>query len=191
MSSLISMESKEHDPTSSVALHHVDLLGVSKVNGRRYGSTGTVSTEAYTSSSSSSSSQVSSTSLSNANKNFHHLSLDLSIDNSESGEDCDTLLPGHSRESSYSDISSDHGGGYYDRFARHRQRSRDACYSIENSVFTRNNVKVILSLAIWFISYMIMGVFGGSVAYMHFERSDRDVPDPLPDFGHEVIPVSR
>ena len=36
-----------------------------------------------------------------------------------------------------------------------------------------------------------MGVFGGSVAYLHFERSDKSVPDPLPDFGYDVIPVSE
>jgi hypothetical protein len=36
-----------------------------------------------------------------------------------------------------------------------------------------------------------MGVFGGSVAYLHFERSDKSVPDPLPDFGYDLIPVSK
>ena len=95
-----------------------------------------------------------------------------------------------SADSSFSDISSDDGGGYYSRYARHRNKSRNARYFFHNSVFTVNNFKVVLSFAAWFVSYMIMGVFGGSVAYMHFERSDRDVPDPLPDFGYDRIPVS-
>ncbi|KAL7541996.1 hypothetical protein ACHAXR_011660 [Thalassiosira sp. AJA248-18] len=147
-----------------------------------------MSTVTYITSSSSSSSQESSLSQSNANNKFHNLSLDLaSIDNSDSSED-GMLLPGHSRESSYSDISSDGGGGYYDRFARHRQRSVDAWYLIENYLLTRHNFKVVISFLFWFISYMIMGVFGGSVAFLHFERRDKDVPDPLPDFGYDIIP---
>jgi len=72
--------------------------------------------------------------------------------------------------------------------ARHRQQSRDAWYFFENSVFTLNNFKVITSLSLWFVSYMIMGIFGGSVAYMHFERRDKSIPDPLPDFGYDVVP---
>mmetsp|Transcript_27314 Transcript_27314/g.56957 ORF Transcript_27314/g.56957 Transcript_27314/m.56957 type:complete len:431 (+) Transcript_27314:186-1478(+) len=187
----LTMESsEEHGPNSNVA-QHTDLLGASKLNdGRRYGSTGTFSTVALTTSSSSSSSEELSPVPSNANDKFHHLSLDLtSIDNNDSSEKI-TLTPGHSRESSsstYSDISSD-GGGYYNRFARHRQQSRDAWYFFENSVFTLNNFKVITSLSLWFVSYMIMGIFGGSVAYMHFERRDKSIPDPLPDFGYDVVP---
>ena len=180
-----SFANEEHDLNSRAALQ-ADVLGkVTKMNIRRYGSTGTVSTQSYSaSSSSSSSSQESST---NANRNkYHHLSLDLaSIDNSYSSED-GTFLPGHSRESSFIDIFND-GGGYYDLFERHRQRSRDACYLL----FNRNNFKVVLSFLLWFISYMIMGILGGSVAYLHFERSDRDVPEPLPDFGYDAIPVSK
>ncbi len=178
----------------------LDLYGVSKSsrNSRRYGSTGTISTAVYTTSSSSSSSQDddSPSQQSNANKQYHTLSLDLtSIDNSDSSEDS-VLLPGghHSRDSSsYSDISDNGAGGYYDRFARHaRQRSGGyACHFIENSVFTVNNLKVAFSFVLWFVSYMIMGVFGGSVAYLHFERKDSSVPDPLPDFGYDVIPVSN
>jgi len=184
---------QDHDGNSTLALDGADLVGTSKTNGSRYGSAGTVSTEAYTASSSSSSSQESSSSPSNANS-YQHLSLDLAtFDNSDSSEDS-RLLPGqHSRDSSYSysDISSDGGGGgFYDRLARHHRnhRSHGACYFIGNSVFTRQNFKVAVSFALWFISYMIMGVFGGSVAYLHFERSDRNVPDPLPDYGYDIIP---
>ena len=172
---------------------HTDLLGVSKVlinknaqhrQQRRYGSTSTFSTEYNTSSSSSSSAS----STQDDRNQFQHLSLDLtSIDNSDSSEECRAL---HSRESSYSDISTD-GAGYYNRYARHRQRTYDACHFIENYMFTMNNFKVIFSFICWYGCYMIMGVFGGSVAYMHFERSDSTIPDPLPDFGYDVIPVSE
>ena len=169
---------------------HTDLLGVSKVlinknaqhrQQRGYGSTSTFSTEYNTSSSSSSSAS----STQDDRNQFQYLSLDLtSIDSSE---ECRAL---HSRESSYSDISTD-GAGYYNRYARHRQRTYDACHFIENYMFTMNNFKVIFSFICWYGCYMIMGVFGGSVAYMHFERSDSTVPDPLPDFGYDVIPVSE
>ena len=105
--------------------------------------------------------------------------------------DMSNLLSSKQRtDSSFSDISSDDGGGYYSRYARHQNKSKNARYFFHNSVLTVNNFKVLLSFAAWFVSYMIMGVFGGSVAYMHFERSNRDMPDPLPDFGYEVIPVS-
>ncbi|KAL9183430.1 hypothetical protein ACHAXT_004286 [Thalassiosira profunda] len=182
----------ESDEPSAGAALRTGLPGVTKANSRRYGSvsTGTISTAAYTSSSSSSSSQE--TNPTGANNNFSHLSLDLAdIDNSDGSEDS-SLLPGHSRESSYSDLSDtdDDGGGYYNRLARNR-RPRDACYFIEHSLLTWltwNNAKVLFSFVLWFVSYTIMGIFGGSVAYLHFERSDRDIPDPLPDFGYDVIP---
>ena len=93
-----------------------------------------------------------------------------------------------SGDSLFSDISSDDGSsGYYSRITRHWNNS---CYCYHNSVFTWNNFKVLLSFTAWFVSYMIMGIFGGSVAYMHFERSGRSIPDPLPDFGYDQIPVS-
>ena len=195
MSGVISIDREEGDCV------HTELLGVSKVainnnaqhrQQRRYGSTSTFSTE-YNTSSSSSSSSASSTqddiiASHNDRNQFQHLSLDLtSIDNSDSSEERTAL---HSRESSYSDISTD-GAGYYNRYARHRQRTYDACHFIENYMFTMNNFKVIFSFICWYGCYMIMGVFGGSVAYMHFERSDSTNPDPLPDFGYEVIPVSE
>jgi hypothetical protein len=123
---------------------------------------------------------------------FHCLSLDLASDdvNSDSSEESTLLVP-LSSESSYSDMSE--VDGYYDRLARHnRQRGlKDAWSFVKNSIFTLDNFKLLSSFAIWFTTYMIMGVFGGSVAYMHFERSDRSVPDPLPDFGYDVIPVSN
>lgn len=177
-------------------LRPVGLSGASKVNdgrrgrGSRYGSTGTISTEAFTSLSSSPSS-----SSHESTNSLHHMSLDLgsSVDNNDSSSEDDTLL-GESSQASYSDISSDGGqgqGGYYDRFARHKFRSRDdACSFIENSVLTRVNFKVSVALVSWFITYMIMGVFGGSVAFMHFERRNASMPDPLPDYGYDVIPVS-
>lgn len=192
-----SMDREEHHQNGDACGDlHSSMPGASKAsNSRRYGSTGTISTELYTTSSSST---VSSTSRSNDNQYQHHrLRLDLaSIDNGDSDGEESTLLPTnyghHSRESSYSDISD--GGNYSDRFARYRQRSREGGGCSEffgNSVLTVNNFKVALSFASWFVSYMIMGVFGGTVAYMHFERSDSSVPDPLPDFGYDVIPVSR
>ena len=153
---------------------------------RQYGSTGTISTELNSVSSSSSSSHESSTIQ--PDLPVHSLSLDLSI---ASNEDRLISLTGHSRESSYSysDISEE--GGYYDRAARHRHRSRKTCNNFfETTLLTPNNFKLVISVSVWFMSYMIMGILGGSVAYMHFQRSDRDVPDPLPDFGYDVIPVS-
>lgn len=195
MSGVISIDSGEGDCV------HTELLGVSKVainknnaqhrQQRRYGSTSTFSTEYNTSSSSSSSASSTQDDIiasHNDRNQFQHLSLDLtSIDNSDSSEERTAL---HSRESSYSDISTD-GAGYYNRYATHRQRTYDACRFIENYMFTMNNFKVIFSFICWYGCYMIMGVFGGSVAYMHFERSDSTNPDPLPDFGYEVIPVSE
>ncbi len=169
--------------------HLVD--DVSKM--RVYGSTHTlttISTDTYTPSASSSD---------NCNNNalqMHHMRLDMSPmdENNSIGSDrTDTsnLLSSKQRtDSSFSDISSDDGGGYYSRYARHRNKSKNARYFFHNSVFTVNNFKVVVSFAAWFVSYMIMGVLGGSVAYMHFERSDRSVPDPLPDFGYDRIPVS-
>lgn len=168
---------------------------------RVYGSTHTlttISTDTYTPSSSSASSSE------NCNSNNAlqmHMRLDmLPMDENDSTAGSDSTDMSHllsskqqirSADSSFSDISCDDGGGYYSRYARHRNKSRNArYYFFHNAVFTVNNFKVVLSFAAWFVSYMIMGVFGGSVAYMHFQRSDRDVPDPLPDFGYDRIPVS-
>ncbi len=173
--------------------HLVD--DVSKM--RVYGSTHTLttlSTDTYTPSASSASSSD------NCNNNalqMHHMALNMMSpmdENNSTGSDrTDTsnlLSPKQRADSSVSDISSDDGGGYYSRYARHRNRSNNARNFLHKSVFTMNNFKVVLSFVAWFVSYMIMGVFGGSVAYMHFERSDRNVPDPLPDFGYDRIPVS-
>lgn len=171
--------------------HLVD--DVSKM--RVYGSTHTLttlSTDTYTPSASSASSSD------NCNNNalqMHHMALNMMSpmdENNSTGSDrTDTsnLLSSKQRaDSSVSDISSDDGGGYYSRYARHRNRSNNARNFLHNSVLTVNNFKVVVSFVAWFVSYMIMGVFGGSVAYMHFERSDRNVPDPLPDFGYDRIP---
>ena len=155
--------------------------------GHQYGSTETISTEVNTQSSLSSSLSSQESSKNPPDLPVHSLSLDLSI---ASSEDL-VLLTGRSRVSSYtySDISEE--GGYYDRAARHRHRSRKACHILlETSLFSLNNLKLFISVSVWFVSYMIMGIFGGSVAYMHFQRSDRDIPDPLPDFGYELVPVS-
>ena len=154
---------------------------------RQYGSTGTISTELNSVSSSSSSSSHESSTI-QPDLPVHRLSLDLSIANNEYRL---ISLTGHSRESSYSysDISEE--GGYYDRAARYRHRSRKTCSNFfETTLLTPNNFKLVISVSVWFMSYMIMGILGGSVAYMHFQRSDRDVPDPLPDFGYDLIPVS-
>lgn len=155
---------------------------------QQYGSTGTISTELNTLSSSSSTSLSQESSTIQPGLTVHGLSLDLSLASSEDS----VVGTGHSRiSSSFSDISDE--GGYCDRAARHRHRSRaNACNNFfETTLFTVNNFKLIISVTIWFISYMIMGIFGGSVAYMHFQRSNRDIPDPLPDFGYDVIPVSK
>ena len=172
---------------------HTDLLSksVAVANRERYGSTGTFSTECATSSSSSSSSTNSSQDNNNDNRNqFQHLSLDLtSIDNNAGEEE---QQQNHSRDSSYSDISVDGGGGYYDRYARHRHNnSRRGTIEYFLNILIMNNFKVLFSGICWFTCYMIMGVFGGSVAYLHFERTDSPVTDPLPDFGYDIIPVSQ
>lgn len=64
------------------------------------------------------------------------------------------------------------------------------CTFIENSIMTMHNFKVVISGVLWFVCYMCMGLFGGTVAYLHFQRKDSDVPEPLPDFGYDAIPVS-
>jgi hypothetical protein len=182
-------------------MDHLLVEDISKMC--KYGSThtlATLSTDTYTPSSSSASSSHTNT------LQMHHLRLDMmsSIDKdnnttgstgSSSSTEISNLLSSKQRtrstDSSFSDISSDGGGGYYSRYARHRNKSRNnARYFILNSVLTVNNFKVVLSFASWFVSYMIMGVFGGSVAFLHFERREESVPDPLPDFGYDVIPVS-
>lgn len=182
-----------------------------------YGSTHTlttVSTDTYNTPSSSSASS-SEDGVDNNALQMHHLRIDMSsIDNNHSttagtnssGDSNNTeisnlltsnkerMMMQHHRSTdslSFSDISSDGGGaGYYSRYARHRNKSRTARNFILKSVLTMNNFKVVLSFGYWFVSYMIMGIFGGSVAYLHFQRKDMDVPDPLPDFGYEAIPVS-
>ncbi|KAL7497870.1 hypothetical protein ACHAWT_009113 [Skeletonema menzelii] len=174
--------------------HLVD--DVSKM--RVYGSTHSLTTICTDTCTPSSSSASSSENCKKNNTLQMHMRLDMMSpmdENNSTGSDSTVmshlLSPKQrirSADSSFSDISSDDGGGYYSRYARHRNKSRNARYFFHNSVFTVNNFKVVLSFAAWFVSYMIMGVFGGSVAYMHFERSDRDVPDPLPDFGYDRIP---
>lgn len=64
---------------------------------------------------------------------------------------------------------------------------RILCY-IEESVFTEANGRVVVSFVIWYVSYMLMGLVGGTVAYMHFPRSDLPYPHALPDYGYDVIP---
>ncbi|KAL7459649.1 hypothetical protein ACHAWC_011536 [Mediolabrus comicus] len=179
-----------------------------------YGSThtlATVSTDTYNTPSSSSASS-SEDGVDNNALQMHHLRIDMSsIDNhsttagTNSSSDSNNteisnlltsnkerMMMQHHRSTdslSFSDISSDGGGaGYYSRYARHRNKSRTARNFILKSVLTMNNFKVVLSFGYWFVSYMIMGIFGGSVAYLHFQRKDMDVPDPLPDFGYEAIP---
>ena len=198
----------------------VDNASKMAASGRKrstyYGSThtlATVSTDTYTTPSSSSASSSEDGVDTNALQ-MHHLRIDMSsIDNhsttagtNSSGDsnnaeisnlltsNKERMMMQHHRStdsSSFSDISSDGGGaGYYSRYARHRNKSRTARNFILKSVLTMNNFKVVLSFGYWFVSYMIMGIFGGSVAYLHFQRKDMDVPDPLPDFGYEAIPVS-
>ena len=150
-----------------------------------YGSTGTLSTDQMNS--------FDSTSTGRAKDNGHLRSLDLVADNDDFSEES-ALVGDHSRDSSssYSDLSSDEGG-YYDFYSRHirNTKSRDGCSVvsfIDRHVITRNNFKVLVSGVLWWSCYMIMGILGGSVAYMHFERTDSPYPDPLPDFGYDVIP---
>lgn len=151
-----------------------------------YGSTGTMSTYLHSFSSSSPESSTTDSSEnnnSNSHNKIHRLGIDLNAI-----EDSDESSAVISINSTYSDISSD-GGGYYNRFARHRQQllHRSSKYFF----LTANNFKVALSLVLWFLCYMIMGVLGGSVAYMHFPRTDADIPKTLPDFGYDIIPVSK
>ncbi len=157
-----------------------------------YGSAGTMSTWIQSSSSSSSHSSSTEGSSSSENKNtngndVHHVGIDLTvIDGSEEDKiNCDDECGIISTNSSYSDISSN-GGGYYDRYARFQWTQYNKRYTI----FTTNNFKVVLSFCMWFATYMFMGIFGGSVAYMHFPRTDAEIPKTLPDFGYDVIPVS-
>ncbi|KAL3815932.1 hypothetical protein ACHAXA_008306 [Cyclostephanos tholiformis] len=169
-----------------IVRREIDRMEVSKGSGLRYGSNGTMSTDLHTASSLSS--QESARSHPDLLNEFHCLSLDLTTDvNSDDSEDS-MLLPPRSSESSYSDMSE--VDGYYDRLTwHHRQRCSKGAWSfVKNSILTLSNFKLVSSFVIWFTTYMIMGVFGGSVAYMHFERSDMTIPDPLPDFGYDVIP---
>ena len=120
---------------------------------------------------------------------LRHLSVE---ENDES-----ILYANHSRDSSsYSDISSD-GAGYHHISSLRDDNHTAASYSyclfafIENSLLTKNNCKVVVSGVLWLTCYMFMGLFGGAVAYMHFERASQgDIPEPLPDFGYDFIPVS-
>mmetsp|Transcript_22713 Transcript_22713/g.47235 ORF Transcript_22713/g.47235 Transcript_22713/m.47235 type:complete len:439 (-) Transcript_22713:34-1350(-) len=154
-----------------------------------YGSAGTMSTWIHSSSSSSSPSSSTEGSSSSENNNpdgndIHHVGIDLTvIDDGKIScdEECEII----STNSSYSDISSN-GGGYYDRYARYQWTQNNNRYTI----CTTNNFKVVLSFGMWFVTYMLMGIFGGSVAYMHFPRTDAEIPKTLPDFGYDIIPYS-
>lgn len=162
-----------------------------KLNCKRYGSTGTLSTD-YLQSSSLEPDESTTTIQLLAEKQ----SLNVIID---SNDDCSSkesaLVPArHSRDSSTcSDLSaSDEDGhySYYDLYYRHlrESRRRGQCNFIDKHIITRNNFKVVVSAGLWFICYMIMGILGGSVAYMHFQRSDSRTTDPLPDYAYDVIP---
>ncbi|KAL7514635.1 hypothetical protein ACHAXN_011967 [Cyclotella atomus] len=172
------LEDEEH-----TILHNADAAskshpGISKsASNRKYGSFSTMLTETNTWSSCSQQSSAVDDSY----------SVNDNICNNYLGIDDHKLSPSHSRDSSYSDISSD---GYYDKFARREWRSQrnSLCTFIENSLMTMHNFKVVVSGLLWFICYMIMGLFGGTVAYLHFQRKDSDVPQPLPDFGYDAIP---
>jgi len=59
---------------------------------------------------------------------------------------------------------------------------------VENTYLTLANFKVALSFVLWWVCYMFMGIFGGSVAYMHFPRTAKETPAELPDFGYDIIP---
>lgn len=52
----------------------------------------------------------------------------------------------------------------------------------------KGNYKIILSCCMWYVSYMIMSVLGGTVAFMHFPRTNLPYPRALPDYGYDVIP---
>lgn len=62
-------------------------------------------------------------------------------------------------------------------------RKPDSKFRIQVSTFA----KVLLSFTLWITSYMFMAIFGGTVAFLHFPRTDLPQPDPLPDFGYDVI----
>ena len=174
------LEDEEHISKSKIPIQQptrdAAMSELSKYSNKsRYGSFATLSTETNTWCASSSSDDTDDAKF----KILNNFNID------ENG----SCSAGHSRESSYSDISSD---GYYDRLYRHNTRPRRgiACTFIENSLCTIHNFKVLISAILWFICYMFMGLFGGTVAYMHFQRKTGSIPDPLPDFGYDAIPVS-
>ena len=44
------------------------------------------------------------------------------------------------------------------------------------------------SMCLWFVSYYVMAMFGGAVAYMHFPRYPEQYPVSLPDYAFDIIP---
>jgi hypothetical protein len=62
-------------------------------------------------------------------------------------------------------------------------------YSYETkNINNQNNHKLVLSFIIWIICYLTMGTVGGTLAFMHFPRTESNITTPLPDFGYDVIP---
>ena len=76
----------------------------------------------------------------------------------------------------------------HSRLSKLKQRSYKTAMYIENNYLTLSNFKVAVSFVLWWLCYMFMGIFGGSVAYMHFPRTAKETPAQLPDFGYDIIP---
>mmetsp|Transcript_19432 Transcript_19432/g.43182 ORF Transcript_19432/g.43182 Transcript_19432/m.43182 type:complete len:467 (-) Transcript_19432:141-1541(-) len=174
-----------------------------RTSSSRYGSTGTLSTVTYYAATSSGGSSPSSGSTgdgggsSNNSDSTHIPSLSLDL----AGERCALMSAGESLSGVSSSSSSDDDGNDYSRrrrcrhrharlsrLSRLKRRASSTALYIENSFLTLSNLKVALSFVLWWLCYMFMGIFGGSVAYMHFPRTSRDSPAQLPDFGYDVIP---
>mmetsp|Transcript_68993 Transcript_68993/g.102536 ORF Transcript_68993/g.102536 Transcript_68993/m.102536 type:complete len:330 (+) Transcript_68993:501-1490(+) len=51
-----------------------------------------------------------------------------------------------------------------------------------------NNRKLFLSVILWFTTYELMGVVGGTIAFLHFPRTPDEQPIALPDYGYDIIP---
>jgi hypothetical protein len=47
--------------------------------------------------------------------------------------------------------------------------------------------RLMISAGVWFLSYYIMAVFGGAVAYSRIPKVQSDMPQALPDLGLELI----
>jgi len=78
----------------------------------------------------------------------------------------------------------------HDPIKKHNQKSKKRSTKTSMDLKQFIHPKLAISFIIWNICYIIMGVFGGSVAFYHFPRvyPKSYIPVPLPDFGYDIIP---